>query len=216
MKNIVILAAVCAAATPAFAQDETNLPFNGPRIEARVGLDRPTISVEATDGIDTIEESEGKSGVAYGGEIGWDVAISSIGFIGAYAGIEASSTKECAEVFGGDEACLKAGRNISAGLRGGFMIGQNAGVYAKGGYSNGRLRVTYEDPAFPADDFDLGDNLEGFHLGAGVEVGMSSGAYGKIEYVYTDYSDYEYSDGTVGIRAGLTRHQVLAGIGFRF
>jgi outer membrane immunogenic protein len=216
MKNFAFVTVALAAASPAFAQDAEPSAYGGARIEARAGWDRPTISLRASDGVDTIDESAGKSGVVYGGEVGYDYAVSTISFIGAYAGIEGSTTEECSEVYGGDEACLKAGRNITAGVRAGFMLSPSAAVYAKGGYSNGRVRVTYEDPAAPADNFEEGGNVDGFHLGAGAEFGLKSGIYAKLEYVYSNYGDYEYVDGTDSASLGLDRHQVVAGVGIRF
>ncbi|UYY57147.1 outer membrane protein [Sphingomonas sp. S2-65] len=216
MKKIVLGFAALVAAQPAFAQDQAAaVSFSGARIEARVGLDHPTISLEATDGVDSIDESVGKSGIAYGGEIGFDAMMSINSFAGVYAGVEGASTKECTEVYGGDEACLKAGRNFTAGVRGGFVLGTSTALYAKGGYSNGRVRITYEDPAFPEDNFDLGDNLDGFHVGAGVEFSRGR-FYGKLEYAYTNYGDYEYEDEDLGAALDLDRHQVVAGVGLRF
>ena len=59
-------------------------------------------------------------------------AISTISFIDACAGIEGSTTEEYSEVYGGGEACLKAGRKITAGVRAGVMLSPSAAVYAKG------------------------------------------------------------------------------------
>ena len=63
------------------------------------------------------------------------------------------------------------------------------------GYASGRVRVTYEDPAAPADNFEDGRNVDGFHLGVGAEFGLKSGVYVKLEYAYSNYGDYEYVDG---------------------
>lgn len=216
MKKIAFIAVAMTVAGPAFAQNAEPETFDGPRIEIQAGWDSPTISLRASDGVDSIDESEGKSGVTYGGELGYDYAMTPISFVGLYAGIQGSTTEECTEVYGGDEACLKAGRNFTAGIRAGFMLSPTSAAYMKGGYSNGRVRLTYEDPAFPADNFEEGGNLDGFHVGAGAEFAFGTRTYGKVEYVYSNYGNYDYVDGTDSASLGLDRHQVVAGLGVRF
>lgn len=222
MKQTIIAAAAIAAATPAFAQD-TPSSFTGLRVEARAGLDRPTVSLEVSDGTDTIEQSDGKSGLVYGGEVGYDVQLGASAFVGAYAGIEGATTKECAEITVGADYCVEAGRNITLGARAGLLAaGGKLGMYLKGGYSNGRLTTSYgllpPGPVLLADEDDAseGGNLDGFHLGAGAEFAVSRNVYVKLEYVYTNYGEFRFSD--VGTRAslGLDRHQAVAGVGFRF
>lgn len=203
MNYIVTVAALAAAtiATPAFAQDAA--PVAGPRVEATVGWDRVVLNVDDASG--------GKSGVTYGGEVGYDFAPTIGAVVGVYAGIDGSSTEECyAE--GTERACLKAGRNLTVGARVGGRIGANSLAYLKGGYSNGRVRVDYTDTDFPADNFDEGGNMDGFHAGAGVQVGFRGGVYGKVEYVYTRYSTYDVA----GYDLRLDRHRVVAGVGVGF
>lgn len=215
MKFIFAVAAI-AAATPAFAQDAINFA-TGPRIEVQVGWDRPTASLSVSDGVSTYSESAGKSGVTFGGEIGYDVPLSPISFAGVYGGVSGATTKECGEyLVAGDEACISAGRNFTAGLRAGFLVSNSTAIYAKGGYSNGRINLSYADPSDPTDNFKVGGNLDGYHVGAGVEFGMQSRLYGKVEYVYSNYGEYSYVDGTDSLTLGLDRHQVVAGLGYRF
>jgi outer membrane immunogenic protein len=221
MKKILIAAAAVAVATPAFAQD-AEPSFTGLRIEARAGLDRPTVSLEATDGADTIERSEGKSGLVYGGEIGYDIQIGSRAFVGGYAGIEGATTKACAEITVGSEYCIAAGRNITLGGRAGLIAaGGKLGLYLKGGYSNGRLTASYATlppgPVLLADeDNEVSGNLDGFHLGAGVEFNVTRNIYLKAEYVYSNYGSYRDNDNGARASVSLDRHQAVAGVGFRF
>jgi outer membrane immunogenic protein len=202
MKTIMITAVIAAAtiATPALAQTHSN---TGPRIEATVGWDRVSLSAEG--------DSVSNSGVTYGGELGYDYQIGTGAVLGAYAGIDGSSSKECVSA-GTERACIKAGRNFTLGGRIGAPIRANSLVYVKGGYSNGRLSATYTDTAVPSDNQSGGQNLDGFHVGAGVQVGMRNGFYGKAEYVYTRYSTSDlFGDDT-----RFDRHRVLAGVGYRF
>ena len=96
------------------------------------------------------------------------------------------------------------------------MIGSDALFYGKAGYSNGRIRLTYEDFENILGDFDEGENLDGFHVGAGPEVQLSGSSYAKLEYVYTQYNAFDYSDTDVDVDVDLNRHQVLLGVGVRF
>ena len=126
------------------------------------------------------------------------------------------ATKFCAEVFGEDEGCIKAGRNITVGVRGGLPVGASALIYAKGGYSNGRVKVSYDDFENILEDFSVGENRGGLHIGAGGELAFGTNTYAKPEYVYTDYKSNDFDDGDVAAGADVSRHQVLGGIGFRF
>jgi outer membrane immunogenic protein len=201
MKVIMTAAAIAAAtiAAPAVAQDSNS----GPRIEATVGWDRAVLNVDG--------DSAATSGVTYGGELGYDYQIGTGAIIGAYAGIDGSSVKECVSA-GTESACLKLGRNFTAGARLGGRIGARSLAYIKGGYSNGRLRATYTDTAFPADNGRGGENMDGFHVGGGVQVGLRNGFYGKAEYTYTRYTTYDLD----GSDFRLDRHRVVAGFGYRF
>jgi outer membrane immunogenic protein len=209
MKGFVFVLAAAAAATPAYAQEPVQSPFTGARVEGRVGFDRAEVSVD--DGTDDL--SDGKSGVVYGGEAGFDFDLGNV-VLGAYAGIEGSSVKACSELFGQDELCLKAGRNITVGGRVGVPLGSRSLLYAKGGYSNGKVKVTYEDFENIIDDVSDSQNLDGFHVGGGIETLFGERAYGKLEYVYTGYNSGDEGDDTIS--GDLNRHQVVAAVGIRF
>jgi outer membrane immunogenic protein len=205
MKVILLAAAALMIATPAVAQ---TAEVSGPRVEATVGWDRVVVDLDG--------ESGGKSGVTYGGEVGYDFLVGPKFLLGAYAGVDGASTKDC----DGDSdgyVCLKAGRNITAGARAGYMVGTASLIYVKGGYSNGRVGlkgVDATDPTFRIDDH---ANLRGFHVGAGTEVGLGHGLYGKVEYTYTNYEDIGDVAGVpIGTGIDTARHRVVVGAGFRF
>ncbi len=220
MKYVLACGLMLGLATPAVAQSDRAAP-SGARVEARVGWDRTILSEYARDDTVTYKDSAGKSGVTYGGEIGYDMPFGQFATIGVYAGIEEISTKSCISgtyATGTDvtRLCLKAGRNIMAGARIGHMFGQSGLVYGKVGYSNGRTELVYTDTAFPDDNFKEGANRDGFHLGGGVEVGRAKGIYGKVEYLYTNYNGVEYRDDSTTEKLDADRHQVVAGVGYRF
>ena len=91
---------------------------------------------------------------------------------------------------------VKAGRDLYAGVRAGYVVAPNTLLYAKGGYTNARVIGETANVR-------VADNLDGFRLGAGVERQFGR-FYGKVEYRYSNYSQ------------DVERHQVLAGLGVRF
>ncbi|MEO6215288.1 MAG: outer membrane beta-barrel protein [Sphingomonas sp.] len=204
MNTKILFASVAALviATPAMAQDDSSGFKGGARIEARAGVDDVVLKANGS--------SESKVGFVYGTELGYDYATKSGFVIGAYAGIEGATTKDCI-ASGTQTACIKAGRNITAGVRAGGIVAGGL-LYAKGGYTNGRVTASFTDTAAPATNFSASDNADGYHLGAGYEFTVSEHAYAKIEYVYTHYS----VDNTLGSTVGLQRHQGLVGFGYRF
>lgn len=211
LKTVLLATGALFVASPAMAAD-----FAGPRAEVRLGWDRTTLEVEYDDG-DTVVDGKGDDdGFGVGAEIGYDVAVGSAAVIGAYAGAEFATTKECSEVYGDDEACLKLGRNLTLGVRVGAAVSPQALIYVKGGYSNGQLKLTYED--FTDSDFDTSAkaNRDGFHFGLGGEFNVSDTGYVKAEIVRTNYKDYDYSDDFVDAKLEASRTQILAGFGLRF
>jgi outer membrane immunogenic protein len=240
-----VFAALAIATTPAAAQDypagpppAPSLPyapvyddapadvFAGPRMEIHGGWDhvgfRDKESVTTAAGVvDTASTKAVDDGVTYGGSLGWDVALSSHLIAGVEAGIEDSSIRECAEVFGLDEACIKAGRSLEVGGRIGQALSGRVMVYARAAYVNSRIKASYVDFEGILDNESAKANIDGVRLGAGFEAAMSPNVYLKGEYRYTDYNNYSVteraSDGSLArTDLSLDRHQVLGGIGIRF
>lgn len=220
IRYLAALLAATAAATPALAQDGN---FQGFRGEVRAGWDSAGTRVSLPDPDDEDERlttDADDDAIGYGAEIGYDLQFGNA-VIGAYAGLDFSDAGRCVEVVGDDSACIDAGRNITAGVRAGYAIGNSVLVYAKGGYSNGRVNLDYDADVEDDDNdvLELSRNRGGWHLGGGFEVALSRNLYAKAEYTYTRYSrlnwvDAEDEDFTVNARS--TRHQAMAGIGFRF
>ena len=191
MRKYVVAALLAAGvATPAFAQDTQS--FSGLRVEGLVGYDRAEV------------EDAGSDGISYGVGVGYDMRAG-----GAVFGVEAEATEstvdECVggvEVTG-DELCAKLGRDLYVGGRAGALVGPNALLYAKAGYTNGRVKLDYDAPGTTA-DFSDSANLDGVRVGAGVEFGLGTNAYAKAEYRYSNYEQ------------GFEKHQGVVGFGFRF
>ena len=192
MKKIFLAAlAASALATPALAQDAA--PFTGPRIEGLIGYDH----LKGNGG--------GRDGLAYGVGAGYDFQLG-----GLVAGVEGefmdSNTDGCKTAFvtTTDRICVTAKRDLYAGARVGAAVTPSTLLYAKAGYTNARVGVNYTDTATPANNFVARDNLDGVRVGAGVEQKFGPNLYAKAEYRYSNYEQ------------GVSRHQVVGGIGFRF
>ena len=83
------------------------------------------------------------------------------------------------------------GRDLSAVARLGGKVGENALIYGLAGYTNLSAEGT-------------GIELDGYRVGAGVEVAFTDNVFANVEY---RYSNYELDAET---------HQMVVGLGFRF
>ncbi|WP_085809062.1 outer membrane protein [Sphingomonas sp. TZW2008] len=216
MRNLILatLAATTVLAVPAAAQEVG--PFTGPRAGVILGYDalRPGDTQDSL-----IRGDQGSDGFLYGGDLGYDVA-----FNGLVVGVEGEITGSTGRVtndprdpndFGFGR--VKAGRDLYIGGRIGVLAAPTTLIYGKVGYTNARLDLTRDDTRT---ETGRNFNLDGFRLGAGVEQSLTPRTYAKLEYRYSNYSDARLnypngaSTGTFGVDTD--RHQVAAGVGFRF
>lgn len=209
--------AILAFAAPAQAQDTVRAPFTGPRAGVILGYDgtRPGSSEDS----DIAGDNQTASGLLYGGDIGYDVAVGRF-LIGAEAELTGSTAKVNnspvdPNSFGFGR--VKAGRDIYAGARIGILASPQTLIYAKGGYTNARFDLTAGDGTSETGQH---YNLDGYRVGAGVEQALSPRTYAKIEYRYSNYGNarLEYANGanTNNFSVDTDRHQVAVGVGFRF
>ncbi|HEY9091794.1 outer membrane protein [Parasphingorhabdus sp.] len=202
-KCVLVLAATAACvSTPALAQDASS--FNGPYVGGVLGFDN--VELEA-DGIKADD-----SGTIYGGVIGYDMNLG--GFIvGAEAEYTESAVKETmpSVLVAGDQARLSAGRDLYAGVRLGYEFAPNAMIYAKGGYTNAKAKLRYDDNAGSVSSFS--DELDGYRIGGGLEA-TADKLFVRLEYRYSDYGSYS----TDGLLPGIntSRHQGVVMAGLRF
>ena len=201
IKKIATLSALALAASlaaPAMAQD-AGTPFDGPYVAGMVGYDKVRIDTPVGAGSD--------DGILFGGVVGFDKNIRGV-VIGVEGEFTDSNVKESAEdvLALGDSVSLKTGRDLYAGVRLGGEVVPGFLLYAKGGYTNAKVKAVYDDGVTVESG---SDNLQGYRLGAGVETNVA-GFLGRLEYRYSDYGNYE---GT-GLKPD--RHQVALMLGYRF
>jgi outer membrane immunogenic protein len=205
-----LLAALLAGTivTPAFAQEAG--PFSGFRVEGIAGYDRL--------GSGDQEDDDSIDGVAYGAGLGFDFDLGSV-----VAGIEAEysdSTGKKTLTEDGETASLRTGRDLYVGGRLGFRAGPATLLYGRAGYTSLSLDGSLSDGT---DKLNFKGKTDGWRLGAGVEQLFGPNAYGKIEYRYSNYGDFDYNASLAGLDfddietdLDLRRHQVVVGLGFRF
>jgi outer membrane immunogenic protein len=147
------------------------------------------VHAEVIAGYDSVKTGViGKpDGVLYGFNLGYDFQTG-----GAVFGVEAEAADSSAgRNIGG--AKVEAARDLYAGGRIGAAIGSQALIYAKAGYTNFRVEAA-----------GVGGNLDGFRAGAGIEYKLGGKLLLKGEYRYSNYE------------GGVERHQLVAGLGWRF
>lgn len=203
------LMAGAAAASPAYAQ----MAGTTGRAEIRVGYDE----LGGTVTVDEFErETFGAGDLGIGVELGADAVVANGLLFGGYVGADHSFADHCEDdpFFPGGEVCLEPGRNLYAGVRAGFATGDNGLVYIKGGYSNAKLKASYQID--DDEEFSDSDSSGGWHLGAGFEIGLMSNVYIKGEYTYTKYRNFFEDTIDETSEVDLNRHQILGGLGIRF
>lgn len=203
MRNFLIAGAALLGASAASAAD-----FTGPWVELRGGFD----SVQLKASANGASVSGSQSGFVYGGAAGFDVAIGTKAVAGLQVGGYGTTTKVCSEVYGNDQACLKAGRDLEVLARLGFKAGSDTLIYGLAGYANGQVSATYIDYDGILASGGVSGTRGGLRVGAGVEQSYGK-VFAKAEYRYTSYTK---SDLGFGVNAGFNRHQVLVGVGYRF
>lgn len=176
MKKLYLAAlAACAVAQPAFAQDvEANHARDGLRIEARAMYETPTVS-SLVDEDDIFKLG---SAFAFGGEIGYDIAVSDKLVVGPYVNYEFSTVEACDEF--GD--CVSAKDNFAGGLHLGYALGDGGQFFGKLGYARLALEADI-------DNVQISDSGEGFQFAFGYEHGFGKNLYGRAEFGYADNGD---------------------------
>lgn len=213
--------ALCLA-TPALAQEGD---FSGPWVAGVGGFDKnkagSTIDNDADDPDGVFEENESANGIVYGAQAGYDVDLGSV-----VVGAEAELTDSTADSdFVGDPdtdfglGSVDTGRDIYVGARAGFKATPNTLLYAKGGYTNARFNFIGTDGET---NYEQNIDTDGWRVGAGVEQKLGGNAFAKLEYRYSNYNRAEIDFEAEGVADSdqfdidTDRHQVMAGVGWRF
>jgi outer membrane immunogenic protein len=202
MKKLLFAVALGAVATtPALAQDADSVADtrSGLRLEGRVMWERLNDPQESV-GINY----ELGSGLSFGGEIGYDIAVSSNVVVGPYALYEASTVEEC-DV---NNFCVSSGGYWAAGVHVGIVTGPKGMVYIKGGYGQQTIdAVGPIEGATPGTFINVDDSETGggYNFAGGYEHSFSKNFYGRIELgISESYDIYtlDFQRANVGVALG--------------
>lgn len=220
-KGIALLLAAgssVAFAVPAHAQEDRG--FSGPWVAGVGGYDKNQAGDTTDDDLDE-DNDQSAEGVVWGGAVGYDMDLGTM-VVGAEAELT-ESTADTRSLDGDPETfglgSVEAGRDIYVGVRAGFKATPNTLVYAKGGYTNARYNFLGTNGQI---EDEQRIDTDGWRVGAGVEQKIGANAFAKIEYRYSNYSEAEVDFEPEGIPdtdpfdVDLDRHQVMAGVGWRF
>ncbi|WP_068074144.1 outer membrane protein [Novosphingobium lentum] len=224
MKTIlaILAAGTALVAVPAMAQgapDDAGSTFTGPRVGAIIGYDKSK-SGSSVDNDALRDRDQSIDGLLYGGDIGYDVPLGQNLRLGAEAELTGSTAKvnNAVNAASFNLGRVKAGRDIYAGARLGYVISPRTMLYVKGGYTNARYNLLGTDGTT-----NLNQRLDtdGYRVGAGAEMALSRNAYAKVEYRYSNYrrAEFDFNGQTPDssrFRIDTDRHQVVVGAGVRF
>lgn len=215
MKAYLIFAAASAAAMTLAASPAAAQNFSGPRVEGRVGWDGTNISIKDTrdfGGRGSFSSGSTASDLSIGGEVGFDVESGRLAF-GGYAGVDLGENDE---PFPDRRVTFETGRSFTAGARVGYVLSPTVLLYAKGGYSNARLRPEFTAGASTAQQAAFAGferDRSGFHVGGGAEFAVAQSFYGRLDYAHHKYKDFQVDANS---ELSFRRNQVTAAIGYRF
>lgn len=180
--------AVALSSAPAFAQE-----FQGPYVGAQVGWNQNKAIGDKQD--------------AFTGGVfaGYDHQVTPNIVLGLEGGFSLGAD-DVVGPHGPNNASLDPRYSIDVSARAGYVLGERTLLYARGGYANVRARLTRD-----IDDVAVSnrDNYDGWFVGGGVERKLLDNVSTRIEYRYSDLGN----DSNLG---KYERHQVLAGVAYRF
>jgi outer membrane immunogenic protein len=227
MRKVLLAALLTGIATPAFAQPAGEAsPFTGFRVEGLAGYDVLKSGDSDEDGVDTNDDDGDESieGAAFGVGAGYDFDLGGIvaGVEGEF--VESTGEQEADETIDGVAFTtgIETGRDLYIGGRIGIRATPTTLVYGKAGYTNTSIEANIEGGG---ERFEFDTNVDGYRLGVGIEQIFGPNVYGKVEYRYSNYNNLDFSDNfdlddfeaeDFDTDIDLDRHQVMAGIGFRF
>lgn len=225
MTRLLAAAAATLFAAPALAQPvpdatrtEGEVLFTGFRAEALVGYSHQDVDVFSGDEADRlgVDRNYGSDGVQVGAGVGYDFDVGGL-VLGIEGGVDwtlGDSRLEYADVQ--IDSKIDYGRDVWVGGRLGFRLGSNFLVYGKGGYTN--LKVDTRGTAIIDDGNPETDDainyggegkLDGWRAGAGIEMALPVGIFGRSAYAKAEYRHSDYSE-------NVKKDEAMLGIGFRF
>jgi len=193
-----LTACLALCALPALAD---TFDFSGPYAGAQLGFS----SLDNTISVGALSFDQGNIGVAGGAFAGYGLELDGGWYVGGEFGFGGSSASP-AITDGADSFTESENYNISLDAKAGHTIGGSTLLYAKVGYSYADFTAGDSATGFSKDE-----GFSGVRLGGGIETQIFDNFTGRIEGVYTDYSDRtidgaKFSPSSADVLLGLTYH----------
>lgn len=187
-----------ALSGPAFAQD-----FNGPFVGVQAGWNSDKVRNPDT-AIGRVPVDDDQQSFTGGIYAGYDRRIADRIVIGAEGSVDFTGDDKLHSVSAGNRYTLDPRYSFDLTARAGYLVMPDTLLYARGGYTNARVKTTVSNGATVQSET---ANRDGWLVGGGVERQLMSNVSARLEYRYSDLSD----------GAGkYDRHRVLAGVSYRF
>ena len=176
--------------------------FDGPSVGVQAGWVQNKVRNPKTDlGVTTIDAS--KDSAVLGGYAGYDKSFGKF-VVGAEMGLNFGTSDTVSSGAGVNRVMLDPKRSFDFTARAGYLVTPSTLVYARGGYTNDRVRTTLTSASGTTS---ASEDRDGWLVGGGVERLITDHVSARLEYRYADLSN---GDGKYD------RHQVLTGITYRF
>lgn len=198
LSSVAAIALAVGFATAAHAE-----PFNGPFIGVQGGWSQSDAGVPSTP-LGDVPVNRTRDSVVGGAFAGYDHKIGSGVVIGVEGGIQAGIDDSIVRDSAGTRVTLDPRYSFDLTARAGYLVSDNTLLYARGGYTNARVRTSIEDTAGLQT---VSSNRDGWLIGGGVERAITDNVSARLEYRYSDLSE---GDGR------FDRHQALVGVAYRF
>ena len=179
-------AILALSSVPAFAQE-----FQGPYVGAQAGWNHD------------IAINDDKDAVVGGVFAGYDQQVTPNVVLGVEGGFSLGASDRIGPS-GVNNASIDPHYAFDVSARAGYVVGDRNLLYVRGGYANTRARLTHD---IAGGTFSDNRTYDGWFVGGGVERKLLDNVSTRIEYRFNDFG----SDGSK-----FQRHQVLAGIAYRF
>lgn len=202
MKRIVSSVAALALAVGVGSAASAE-PFNGPFVGVQAGWNQDDLGTPSTE-VGDVAVSRSQDSFSGGVFAGYDYKVSPRVVIGAEAGVQFGADDSIVRDTGTALVTVDPKRSLDLTARAGYLVTDNTLLYARGGYTNARVRTSFDGAAgFRS----ATENRDGWMVGGGVERAISDNVSARLEYRYADLSE---GDGK------FDRHQALFGIAYRF
>jgi outer membrane immunogenic protein len=194
------LAAIAALSVAGAAHAQSSsTPFDGPSVGVQGGWEQTNVRNPTTDlGIAPIQRHH-DTGVV-GGFVGYDKQV----VPGVVLGAQAEVNLPIDSSFSSNGVQIDPKRSIDLSARAGYLVTPATLLYVRGGYANERVGTQI---AANGVTLSGSESRDGWLVGGGVERMITDKVSARLEYRYTDFSN---GDGK------FDRHQVLAGVAYRF